>query len=64
MVITDGADTKSQTSLEDLLDQVKFDNERKTIRIFTIGYGPDARKDVLDQDSERHTGQVLRRHAG
>jgi Ca-activated chloride channel family protein len=49
VVITDGADTKSQTSLDDLLGQIKFDNERKTIRIFTIGYGPDARKDVLDQ---------------
>lgn len=48
MVLTDGADTKSQIALEDLLDQIRFDNEGKTIRVFTIGYGPDARKDVLE----------------
>jgi Ca-activated chloride channel family protein len=48
VVLTDGADTKSQTSLEYLLDEIRFDNESKTIRVFTIGYGPDAKRDVLE----------------
>lgn len=47
VVLTDGADTNSQTALEDLLNQIRFDNETKTIRVFTIGYGADAKKDVL-----------------
>lgn len=49
VVLTDGADTNSHTALDDLLNQIRFDNEQKTIRVFTIGYGPDARKDVLKQ---------------
>lgn len=47
IVLTDGADTDSKTSLADLLAQIQFDNERRTIRVFTIGYGSDAVKDVL-----------------
>ena len=49
IVLTDGADTNSQTDLGDLLNQIKFDNEKKTIRVFTIGYGSDAKADVLKQ---------------
>lgn len=48
VVLTDGDDTKSQITLEDLLNQIRFDNESKTIRVFTIGYGQDARRDVLE----------------
>jgi hypothetical protein len=32
-----------------LLRQIKFDNERHTIRVFTIAYGDDAKKDILTQ---------------
>jgi Ca-activated chloride channel homolog len=47
IVLTDGADTDSKTSLPDLLSRIRFDNEKNTIRVFTIGYGQDAVKDVL-----------------
>lgn len=47
IVLTDGADTDSQTTLADLLSKIRFDNEKNTIRVFTIGYGQDAVKDVL-----------------
>lgn len=47
VVLTDGEDRDSKMSLDDLLKQIKFDNERHTIRVFTIAYGDDAKKDVL-----------------
>ena len=49
VVLTDGEDKDSKISLEDLLKQIKFDNERHTIRVFTIAYGDDAKKDILTQ---------------
>ncbi len=47
VVLTDGADTDSKISLDDLLKQVRFNGENSTVRIFTIAYGQDAMKDVL-----------------
>jgi Ca-activated chloride channel family protein len=47
VVLTDGADRDSHQNLDALLNAVRFDNERRTIRVFTIAYGGDARKDVL-----------------
>jgi Ca-activated chloride channel family protein len=47
VVLTDGEDNKSSTDLATLISSIRFDNESKTIRVFTIGYGTDARKDVL-----------------
>jgi Ca-activated chloride channel family protein len=47
VVLTDGEDNKSITDLGSLIANIRFDNEGKTIRVFTIGYGQDARKDVL-----------------
>jgi Ca-activated chloride channel homolog len=47
IVLTDGADTDSKSSLNDLLNRIRFDSEKHTIRVFTIGYGADAVKDVL-----------------
>jgi Ca-activated chloride channel family protein len=47
VVLTDGDDRDSKLRLDDLLQQIKFDNERHTIRVFTIAYGDDAKKDVL-----------------
>lgn len=49
VVLTDGADTDSSMSLDELLRKIRFDNERQTIRVFTIAYGDDAKKDVLQQ---------------
>jgi Ca-activated chloride channel family protein len=49
VVLTDGADTSSKTGLPDLLDRVRVSGESGGIRIFTIAYGGDARKDVLQQ---------------
>jgi Ca-activated chloride channel family protein len=47
VVLTDGEDNKSSTDLGALIANIRFDNESRTIRVFTIGYGKDARKDVL-----------------
>jgi Ca-activated chloride channel homolog len=71
VVLTDGADTDSKMTLEQLLELVRFDNERRTIRVFTIGYGQDAKKDVLTQIADatqakfyqgdpRNIGAILR----
>jgi Ca-activated chloride channel family protein len=49
VVLTDGEDRDSKLGLDDLLRQIKFDNERHTIRVFTIAYGDDAKKDILTQ---------------
>jgi Ca-activated chloride channel family protein len=47
VVLTDGQDTNSRNTLEALTQGIKFDGERNNIRIFTIGYGQDANKEVL-----------------
>jgi Ca-activated chloride channel family protein len=49
VVLTDGADTNSRTQLPELVDRVRVNGESGGIRIFTIAYGGDARKDVLQQ---------------
>lgn len=49
VVLTDGEDTDSTMTLPQLLQKIHFDNETHTIRVFTIAYGDDARKDVLTQ---------------
>ena len=52
VVLSDGEDTDSKTSLFTLLDRIRFDGESRTIRVFTIAYGKDAKKDVLQQIAE------------
>jgi Ca-activated chloride channel homolog len=47
VVLTDGADTDSQISLDELQKRIHFDSEKSSIRVFTIGYGTDAQKDIL-----------------
>jgi len=47
VVLTDGADTESAMHLEQLMPRIRFDGETRTIHIFTIAYGSDARKDIL-----------------
>lgn len=49
VVLTDGADTDSRLSFQELLKHIRFDNEKRSVRMFTIGYGSDAQKDVLKQ---------------
>jgi len=52
VVLTDGADTHSQIKLDQLLTMIRSDNETRTIRVFTIGYGAAAQKDVLQKISD------------
>jgi Ca-activated chloride channel family protein len=52
VVLTDGEDTDSKTKLPALLDEVRCNGESNAIRIFTIAYGRDAKKDILQQIAE------------
>jgi Ca-activated chloride channel homolog len=47
VVLTDGKDTHSKLKLDQLLAEIGYDSEKRTIRVFTIGYGREAQKDVL-----------------
>lgn len=51
VVLTDGADTRGGVTLDRLLAQIMYDGERTNVRVFTIAYGSDARKDVLERVS-------------
>jgi Ca-activated chloride channel family protein len=50
VVLSDGADTASASSLESLLDRLRSraHGEGRQIRIFTIAYGEDAKSEVLE----------------
>lgn len=52
VVLTDGQDTSSRSTLAQLMNQIKFDSEKNNIRIFTIGYGQGANKKVLQSISD------------
>jgi len=54
VVLTDGADTHSKLALNDLLARIRGGSEGEGggIRIFTIGYGQDAEKKVLEGIAE------------
>lgn len=47
VVLTDGEDTQSRMKLEELMQRIKYNGETRAIHIFTIAYGKDARKDIL-----------------
>lgn len=47
VVLTDGDDTDSQLSLEDLLRKIRANGESRGVRVFTIAYGGGAKKTVL-----------------
>ncbi len=47
VVLTDGEDTDSQTSLDDLLRKVRAGSEGPGVRVFTIAYGGSSKKAVL-----------------
>jgi Ca-activated chloride channel homolog len=58
VVLTDGEDNKSAETLEQLLAKIHPDAETHTIRIFTIAYGHDARRDVLQQIADSTQGKA------
>ena len=49
VVLTDGEDTESKMHLNELMNQIRYDGETHNIHVFTIAYGKDAKKDILDQ---------------
>jgi Ca-activated chloride channel family protein len=49
VVLTDGADTESKMKLNELMDRIRYNGETRAIHVFTIAYGRDAKKDVLQQ---------------
>src|SRR5262249_16069771 len=49
VVLTDAEDNKSKLKLEELLQRVKIDYEKRPIRVFTIAYGDEAKTDVLQK---------------
>jgi Ca-activated chloride channel family protein len=52
VVLTDGEDTESKMKLNELMERIKYNGETRAIHVFTIAYGRDARKDVLQQIAE------------
>jgi Ca-activated chloride channel family protein len=49
VVLTDGEDTESKMKLDELMQRIQYNGETRAIHIFTIAYGKDARKDVLQK---------------
>lgn len=47
VVLTDGDDTESKMKLQDLMSRIRSNGETRNIRVFTIAYGRDARRDIL-----------------
>ncbi len=47
VVLTDGDDTSSRIKLQELLSRIKADAETRPIKVFTIAYGREANRDVL-----------------
>lgn len=52
VVLTDGEDTESKMKLEELMERIKYNGENSAIHVFTIAYGRDARKDILQKVAE------------
>jgi Ca-activated chloride channel family protein len=47
VVLTDGEDTASRIKLQELLSRIKANAETRPIKVFTIAYGREASRDVL-----------------
>jgi Ca-activated chloride channel family protein len=58
VVLTDGEDNNSKATLNELLAKIHSDAETHTIRIFTIAYGHDAKRDVLQQIANSTQGKA------
>jgi Ca-activated chloride channel family protein len=52
VVLTDGEDNRSNLKLNDLLEKIKTDFERSSMRVFTIAYGGEANYDELKKIAE------------
>ena len=49
VVLTDGADTQSRMKFDELMQRIQYNGETRAIHVFTIAYGNDARKDILQK---------------
>ena len=52
VVLTDGEDTQSKMKLDELMERIRYNGENRAIHVFTIAYGRDARKDILQRIAE------------
>jgi Ca-activated chloride channel family protein len=52
VVLTDGEDTESKMKLNELMERIRYNGETRAIHVFTIAYGRDARKDILQKIAE------------
>jgi Ca-activated chloride channel family protein len=57
VVLSDGKDTTSKLTLDQLLAQIRYDFDQHMIRVFTIGYEAEEGTDVLKQISEVTQGR-------
>jgi Ca-activated chloride channel homolog len=57
VVLSDGADRNSSVTLETLLERIKFDSEGQAVRVFTIGYGSDAKAQELQAIADATQGR-------
>ena len=57
IVLTDGEDNKSTIPLDDLLKKIHVNGEGGSIRVFTIAYGQDAERKVLQQIADAAQGK-------
>jgi len=59
VVLSDGMDTDSSLNMEDLINQIGVTDEESgtAIKIFTIAFGNDANKEILNQISETTGGR-------
>lgn len=58
VVLSDGRGSRHRMGLSELLQKIRFDSEGAGIRVFTIGYGSDAKADVLEKIAD----ECPRRH--
>jgi Ca-activated chloride channel homolog len=59
VVLSDGKDTTSKLTLDQLLAQIRYDFDQHTVRVFTIGYEAEDGTDVLKQISEVTQGRYF-----
>jgi Ca-activated chloride channel homolog len=57
VVLSDGKDTSSKTTLDQLLAQIRYDFDKHTVRVFTIGYEAQHGTEILRQISEVSQGK-------
>ena len=57
VVLSDGEDRNSAVKLDALLKRIRFDSEGRSVRVFTIGYGADARAAELQAIAEATQGR-------